>query len=174
MLLKLIRNLRKRRERETLFRNFIFGVEDSLVSTVGLLSGVAVAGTTRQSIIAAGLVLIFVEAFSMGVGAYLSEETAQESRSRRVKKAGITRAALIMFFSYFCAGFIPLTPYLLFAPGTAYYASIAASLLALFSLGAYSATRTGGSPLKKGLEMLILGGLATGLGVMVGSLIGRF
>lgn len=27
----------------TYFRNFIFGVEDSLVSTVGLLSGVAIA-----------------------------------------------------------------------------------------------------------------------------------
>jgi VIT1/CCC1 family predicted Fe2+/Mn2+ transporter len=48
-------------------RNFIFGVEDSLVSTVGLLSGVAVAGVASRTILLTGVVLIFVEAFSMAV-----------------------------------------------------------------------------------------------------------
>ncbi|KKS05141.1 MAG: hypothetical protein UU58_C0001G0001, partial [Candidatus Nomurabacteria bacterium GW2011_GWA2_41_25] len=32
-------------------RNFIFGAEDSLVSTVGLLSGIASAGIARKEII---------------------------------------------------------------------------------------------------------------------------
>lgn len=36
------------------FRNFIFGVEDSLVSTVGLLSGVAIAGVAQRSLLAVG------------------------------------------------------------------------------------------------------------------------
>ena len=53
------------------FSSFIFGVEDSLVSTVGLLSGVAVAGVTRTDIFITGIILIFVEAFSMGVGNFL-------------------------------------------------------------------------------------------------------
>ena len=51
-------------------RNFIFGVEDSLVSTVGLLSGVAVANVDQATIFLTGMVLIFVEAFSMGVGSF--------------------------------------------------------------------------------------------------------
>src|SRR3989338_4103836 len=43
-------------------RNLIFGVEDSLVSTVDLLSGVAAAGVPRSVIFLTGVVLIFVEA----------------------------------------------------------------------------------------------------------------
>ena len=46
-------------------RNFIFGVEDSLVSTAGLLSGIAATGMSRPAILLTGIVLIFVEAFSM-------------------------------------------------------------------------------------------------------------
>jgi len=70
---------RRRTEvKRNLFRNFIFGVEDSLVSTVGLLSGIAAADTSRFTIITTGIVLIFVEAFSMGIGSFLSEETSEQ------------------------------------------------------------------------------------------------
>jgi len=59
-------------------RNFIFGVEDSLVSTVGLLAGVAAAAISQSAIVTTGLVLIVVEGFSMGVGSFLTEETTEE------------------------------------------------------------------------------------------------
>ena len=59
-------------------RNFVFGAEDSLVSTVGLLAGVATAGVLQKEIIISGVVLIFVEAFSMSVGSFLSERTTEE------------------------------------------------------------------------------------------------
>src|SRR5262245_46938731 len=60
------------------FRNFVFGVEDSLVSTVGLLSGVAIAGLAREEIFLTGVILIFVEAVSMAAGSFLSESSAEE------------------------------------------------------------------------------------------------
>ena len=60
------------------FRNFIFGVEDSLVSTVGLLSGIAIADVPGHTIFLTGVVLIFVEAFSMAAGTFLSEYSAEE------------------------------------------------------------------------------------------------
>jgi hypothetical protein len=47
--------------RVTYLRNFIFGVEDSLVSTVGLLAGVAAGGVSSAAILTTGLVLIVVE-----------------------------------------------------------------------------------------------------------------
>jgi hypothetical protein len=37
-------------------RNIVFGISDSLVSTVGLLSGIDVSGTSRQIIILTGIV----------------------------------------------------------------------------------------------------------------------
>ena len=61
-------------------RNLIFGAEDSLVSTVGLLSGIAIGGVPKSAIILTGIVLIFVEAFSMGVGSYLSEYSVEAAR----------------------------------------------------------------------------------------------
>ena len=84
------------------FRNFIFGVEDSLVSTVGLLSGVAIAGVAKETIFLTGIVLIFVEAFSMAAGSFLSESTAEEyeSGSNKVERSSFISGA-VMFFSYY-------------------------------------------------------------------------
>ena len=56
-------------------RNFTFGVEDSLVSTVGLLAGIAFAGVNAGTVVLTGAVLIFVEGFSMAVGSLLSEQS---------------------------------------------------------------------------------------------------
>jgi len=102
-------------------RNFVFGVEDSLVSTVGLLAGITAASVDQKTIIVSGVVLIFVEAFSMAIGTSLSEQTAEEYRAR--ESLALTRQfknGLIMFFSYFFAGFIPLGPYLFLNTPTAF------------------------------------------------------
>ena len=65
--------------KELYLRNIIFGISDSLVSTVGLLAGIDVSGTTtRQVILLTGIVYAFVEAFSMAVGSFLSEESVEE------------------------------------------------------------------------------------------------
>jgi VIT1/CCC1 family predicted Fe2+/Mn2+ transporter len=79
-------------------RNFIFGVEDSLVSTVGLLSGIAIAGMSREDVFVTGLVLIFVEAISMSAGSFLSESSAEEYETQRTAVSGRSyRSASIMF-----------------------------------------------------------------------------
>src|SRR5690606_6400064 len=95
------------------FRNFIFGVEDSLVSTVGLLSGIAISDVPRASILLSGLVLICVEAFSMGVGSFLAEDSGRGVLLKKDPSAHVTvTGGLVMFISYFCAGFLPLAPYI--------------------------------------------------------------
>lgn len=153
-------------------RNFIFGVEDSLVSTVGLLSGVAVVGTSAKTIILAGVVLIFVEAFSMGVGSLLSENVAKEFKEgREVSMKRSLVPSLIMFLSYFFAGFIPLAPYIYLEVKTAFYVSIISALVALFILGMASARLTGRGIFRHGMEMLVIGGTAIGLGVLVGTIV---
>src|SRR5690349_23132766 len=121
------------RQRKAMYvRSFVFGGEDSLVSTVGLLSGVAAAGIGKADIILTGIVLIFVEALSMAVGTFLSENSAEEYlvKSELPMRSAVT-AGTIMFGSYFLLGFIPLTPYILWPVTTAFSASIAASLIAL-------------------------------------------
>ena len=153
-------------------RNFVFGVEDSLVSTVGLLSGIAAAGQSAHTIVLAGIVLIFVEAFSMGVGSLLSDNSAKEFQSGIEEPLGKSlRGSLTMFVSYFVSGFIPLAPYLLLKGAFAFPASIGVSMLALFALGWITGKVSKISPFRQGLQMCTIGGAAILLGVVVGTLV---
>ena len=154
-------------------RNFVFGVEDSLVSTVGLISGIAIASVPRQTILLTGLVLIFVEAVSMAAGSFLSEHSAEGylKRNKASLKIPVKKSA-IMFFSYFIAGFIPLFPYLLFSVSSALLYSVSSSIIALLLLGALSARLTRTNVLREALEMAVIGGIAIAVGLIVGRLLG--
>lgn len=151
-------------------RNFVFGVEDSLVSTVGLLAGIAAGGVNKTEIILTGIVLVFVEAFSMGVGSFLSEESAEEYMNKKDAPIGTTIAnGSIMFVSYFLSGIIPLFPYVLFEQRTAVWVSISLSLIALALLGLVSGKLFRVNYLGNGIRMLVMGGLAILVGMLVGS-----
>ncbi len=152
-------------------QSFIFGVEDSLVSTVGLLSGIAAAGVDRTQILITGVVLIFVEAFSMGVGSYLSEDfTHDYTQSRQSSDSHPIIGAGIMLISYFLAGLIPLSPYLFLSTTNAFLLSITFTLTSLLLLGALSAKYFKSKILKHGLKMLVLGGTAVMIGVAIGKI----
>src|SRR3989338_4652242 len=129
--------------RSALFlRNLIFGVEDGLVSTVGLLSGIAIAGVDRETIFLTGVVLIFVEAFSMAAGSFLSEASVEEMGGGEDDTRGSVTAGAVMFASYFAAGLVPLLPYLYFDVTSAFSVSVACSVFALFILGYWSGRGT--------------------------------
>ena len=150
-------------------KNFIFGAEDSLVSTVGLLSGIASAGIAQKEIVISGIVLICVEAFSMSVGSFLSESAIEESDSNnKNEKSKSFLAAIIMFASYFVCGLIPLFPYLIIPIEKAFIWSIIYSLVSLFVLGFISAKILKINILKNSLRMMIIGGVAIGFGVTIG------
>jgi VIT1/CCC1 family predicted Fe2+/Mn2+ transporter len=155
------------------FRNFVFGVEDSLVSTVGLLSGVAIAGMTSHQVFVTGVILIFVEAISMAAGSFLSESTAEEyaTGSEALSSKSYLSSA-VMFVSYFISGFIPLAPYLFFTSSTAFWVSIAASLISLLILGIVGAKLTKTRMTTNAFRMVCIGGLAIGVGVLVGKVLG--
>ena len=156
---------------ELLLRNVVFGIEDSLVSTVGLLSGIAIAGISAGTIILTGTVLILVEAFSMAVGSFLSEDSVQMYVLRDKNSYFISiMGGIAMFFSYFIAGFIPLLPYIFFPAIDAFWLSIAVTLLALFLLGAFSAEIFRANYFRQGLKMFLVGGMAIAIGILVGRL----
>jgi len=157
--------------RSALFlRNLVFGVEDGLVSTVGLLSGIAIAGVPRETIFLTGVVLIFVEAFSMAAGSFLSEASVEEMDGGVDDTRGSVDAAVIMFAAYFVAGFIPLFPYLAFEVAQAFPLSIISSVVALLILGYWSGRKTNAA-WRKAMRMAFVGGLAILVGVFAGSLL---
>ncbi|MDO8575031.1 MAG: VIT1/CCC1 transporter family protein [bacterium] len=150
-------------------RAFVFGVEDSLASTVGLLSGIAIAGVARETILLTGVILILVEAFSMAMGDFLSEYSSESyMRQAEVSSHRSFIAALIMFFSYLLSGLIPLFPYFILASESAVWLSICLSLLALFSLGIVGAKISNINALRSGFRMFLVGGAAIFVGIFVG------
>ena len=152
-------------------RTIVFGINDSLVSTVGFLAGISVAGVPRATIIITGLIYALVEAFSMAMGDFLSEESAEEYISESsVNNRPSIIAAIIMFLSSVLAAIVPLVPYLLFTGAMALLVSACASILGLFIVGMLSARFSHLPIIWRGVRMALLGGAAIVIGVVVGSL----
>jgi VIT1/CCC1 family predicted Fe2+/Mn2+ transporter len=164
--------MNKRQASAGYLRNFIFGVEDSLVSTVGLLSGIAIAEVPRHTIFLTGIVLIFVEAFSMAAGTFLSESSAEGFMKHREVPAGPSaKQGALMFASYFLSGFIPLFPYAFLESSQAFPLSITASIIALFLLGAWGGSISKTNAFRSAFRMAVIGGVAIAVGVAAGVIV---
>jgi len=157
-------------QRKGFLRNFVFGAEDGLVSTVGLLSGVTFAGLSPREIILSGVILIMVEAISMAAGVYISEDSEKELDPN--EKENQFSDAAVMLFSYALIGLIPLLPYLLTPePRLAFYWSIAASLFTLFCVGLFKGFFVHNHPLKSAVKITLIGAVVIGVAVWVGTLV---
>jgi VIT1/CCC1 family predicted Fe2+/Mn2+ transporter len=154
-------------------RNIIFGVEDSLVSTVGLLAGIAIGDITAAKIFMIGIVYLFVEGFSMAAGSYLSEHSAQEYETgKRTKSNEPLYGAIVMFLAFLIAGFIPLLPYLFLSLSAGIIASIIFSLIFLAILGFTQAKFSKVTVWPSIIRMVVIGGIAIILGVVIGKVLG--
>ncbi|HWC02827.1 MAG TPA: VIT1/CCC1 transporter family protein [Methylomirabilota bacterium] len=65
-------------ERKIRAREFVFGIQDGLLSTVGLLSGVSAATHDRSIILLTGIAAAVTGGVSMATGSYLAARTEQE------------------------------------------------------------------------------------------------
>lgn len=157
--------------RRGFLRNFIFGAEDGLVSTVGLLSGVSFAGLGRKEIIISGIILILVEALSMGAGVYISEDSSNDmtEKDQRDDQLG---DSVVMFFSYALIGLLPLLSYLFIVDTRqAFYYSIATTIIALISLGVFRSIYTKKPMLSSVIKTTAIGTVVVLIAVAVGSLV---
>lgn len=68
-------------------REFIFGIQDGLISTVGLLAGVQGATENSIVVIITGLTAMFSGAISMAAGSYLSSGAQKEIFEREIGEA---------------------------------------------------------------------------------------
>lgn len=153
-------------------RNIVFGVSDSLVSTVGLLSGIDVSGASRSSIILTGVIYAFVEGFSMAVGSFLSEKSAEEYlAAKEVKSFQAILGGIVIFLAFLGTSLIPILPYMFLPLVSAFIYSIILSIIALFVVGIISAKVSHVSLLGRALKMSLLGGGAIILGVLIGKVV---
>lgn len=153
---------------EDYFRSIMFGLQDGLVSTAGVVIGISTGVSDRAIIILASFVAVSVEASSMAAGQYSSEKAVhQMDKSGRHRDALIMGASL-MFFSYLGAGLIPISPFLIFPPEAARAISIVMTLAGLFVIGYFKGKIVGQRAFRSAVEMLVIGGMATIIGMVVG------
>ncbi len=67
-------------------RQVVFGVEDGLISTLGVLTGIAGGTNNRAVIILSGIIVVLVEALSMGAGTYLSSKSERQAQEKLLKE----------------------------------------------------------------------------------------
>lgn len=146
-------------------RSGFFGAEDSLVSTTGLVAGIAAGSQDPKLVLLAGLVAVSVEALSMGAGQYLSQKAVDEMDGNKASPIG---TGFIMFISYLLAGAIPIIPMALISYPASLIVSLAAALMTLYIIGYIKGKIVNRPPGRSGLEVLIIGGSATLLGLLVG------
>lgn len=68
-------------------REFVFGIQDGLISTVGLLAGVQGATENNAVVILTGLTAMFAGAISMAAGSYLSSSAEKEIFDKELREA---------------------------------------------------------------------------------------
>ncbi len=160
-------------------REIVFGLEDSFVSTLGAVTGIAVGSQSTYIVILSGLVLIAAESTSMAAGSYLSSKNATEAenilhKKKSKEKSRPVRAAAVMGVSYFVGGFVPLTPYFYLPIEKAIYPSVIFTVICLFLVGAWAATYTKRSKIKSGLEMAGVSLFAALIGYLIGIVVSHY
>lgn len=146
----------------------MFGIEDSLVSTTGLIVGVSAGSGSRTTILLAGIVAVTIEALSMAAGEFLSDEAVHElGGHKRVSDSALVSAGL-MFVAYSLAGLVPILPIVFFSYPSSIYVSIICAFIGLYILGYVKGRVVKVNPVKSGLKILIIGGFTAIVGVVVG------
>jgi len=149
-------------------RSILFGLEDSLISVTGLIAGLSVGTDDRQVVLLGAIVAIIIEAASMGASEYLSDDAMAELEKLKRHSAQPFMSGLLLFVAYILAGLVPLLPVVFFNYPTSLTVGVIGALLCLGVIGILKARIVGSSIITSVTKIVMVGGLATALGVIVG------
>src|SRR3990167_2174183 len=97
-----------RRIKETLhedyLRSLLFGLQDGIVSTTGVVVGISTGVSNKEIIVLAALVAVTVEASSLAVGQYSREKAVHQMDRSGRHTDSLYIGALIMFIAYLLGG----------------------------------------------------------------------
>lgn len=153
---------------EDYLRSLMFGFQDGLVSTTGVVVGISAGIQDKRIIILAAFVAVMVEASSMAAGQYSSEKAVHQLDKTGKHTDNLYIGALIMFISYLAAGMIPIAPIVIFTPPYSAILAIIFAFIGLFVIGFLKGKLVNASPIRNALEMFLIGGIATVIGLVVG------
>lgn len=149
----------------------MFGLQDGIVSTTGVVVGISTGINNKEIIILAALVAVTVEASSMAAGQYSSEKAVHQMDKSEKHSDNLYIGALIMFFAYLIGGAFSIIPILIFNQPLARILAIASAFAGLFIIGYIKGYIVEHKPLRSAIELFTIGSIATIIGVIVGYLL---
>ena len=146
----------------TYIGNLVYGANDGIVTTFAIVAAAAGALLSPGVIIILGLANLLADGFSMGASNFLAVRTENQVNKKENDSTTPSEHGIATFGAFLMAGVLPLIPYMssVFEP----YQFLVSSLLAgatFFAVGAARVLITKGRFLKNGLEMLLVGGVAS-------------
>ena len=153
---------------EDYLRSGLFGIQDGLVSTTGVVVGISTGIEDKAIVILASLVAVTVEASSMAAGQYSSEKAVHQLDKTGKHTDSLTVGALVMFFGYLLGGIVPIIPTIIFNQSQARIIAIFSAFVGLFILGYLKGHLVKIKPLRSALELFTIGAIATTIGLIVG------
>lgn len=166
-------------------REVVFGLEDGLVSTLGVVTGIASGTQNRAVIMLSGMVVVTVESLSMAAGTFLSNKTEIDQHRSKFHRGRMgdgheidhkhpATDALAMGAAYVIGGGIPVLAYLLtMNVNLGILLSVGMTFVGLFMVGIMKGKMTKTNLLRSGLEMVVVAMGAAGVGWLVGEIVSR-
>ncbi len=214
-------------------REVVFGGQDGLLSTMLLVTALAVGDIGNTAVLIGGLAGALAGMVSMATGAFLGSRAEQDLQRSEIEKEALelqehpaeelaelvvlyqreglsfkeaqgvadhiaadkdlwlrtmiekelglsaeittnpVKDALVMGVAFIAGAIIPVLPYFFDDGGIAITSSVSATLVALFGLGMLKGRIVRKSTLLQGLEILAIGGVAVGVGWVLGEVIPR-
>jgi len=156
---------------EDYLRSLMFGLQDGIVSTTGVVVGISTGVQNKEIVILAAFVAVTVEASSMAAGQYSSEKAVHQMDKSGKHTDSLMLGALIMFIAYMIGGAFPIIPTIIFDQSTARILAVVSAFIGLFIIGYIKGHIVEHKPLRSAIELFIIGSIATAIGVIVGNLL---
>lgn len=153
---------------EDYLRSLMFGLQDGIVSTTGVVVGISTGVSDKNIIVLAALVAVTVEASSMAAGQYTSEKSVHQMDKSGSHTDSLVTGAIIMFFAYLIGGMFSIIPTIIFPQPEARYIAIISAFIGLFTIGYFKGKIVDHHAMRSAIELLAIGGIATLVGIVVG------
>lgn len=155
---------------EDYLRSLMFGLQDGIVSTTGVVVGISTGVNDKAIIVLAALVAVMVEASSMAAGQYSSEKAVHQMDKTGKHTDNLYVGALIMFVAYLMGGSFSIVPIIAFEQPIARFFAIGSAFVGLFLIGYLKGYLVEHKPLRSAVELFVIGSVATTVGVVIGYL----
>ncbi|MBI4089711.1 MAG: VIT1/CCC1 transporter family protein [Candidatus Levybacteria bacterium] len=158
----------KKNLHEDYLRSLMFGLQDGIVSTTGVVVGISTGVNNKEIIVLAAIVAVMVEASSMAAGQYSSEKAVHQMDKTGRHTDNLYIGSLIMFTAYLLGGSFSIIPTIIFDQPVARILAIVSAFLGLFIIGFVKGHLVEHRPLRSAIELFIIGAITTAVGIVMG------